>query len=33
VAFATLYGNAQLLNLQVWADEVPDHFQLDGETA
>jgi transglutaminase-like putative cysteine protease len=33
VAFATLYGNAQLLKLQVWADEVPDDFQLDDETS
>jgi transglutaminase-like putative cysteine protease len=33
VAFSTIYGNAQLLNLQVWADEVPDDFQLDGETS
>ena len=33
VAFSTLYGQAQLLKLQVWADEVPEDFQLDGETA
>ena len=31
VAFWTLYGHAQLLELQVWADEVPeDFFELDG---
>jgi hypothetical protein len=33
VAFSTLYGQAQLLKLQVWADEVPEDFQLDGETS
>ena len=32
VAFSTLYGHAQLLKLQVWADEAPEDFQLDGET-
>jgi hypothetical protein len=32
VALSTVYGNAELVSLQVWADEVADNFQLDGET-
>ena len=28
----SIYGHAQLLKLQVWADEAPEDFQLDGET-
>jgi transglutaminase-like putative cysteine protease len=32
VAFSTVYGHAQLLTLQVWADEVPEDFHLDGAT-
>ena len=32
VAFSTVYGRAQLRTLQVWADEVPEDFHLDGET-
>jgi transglutaminase-like putative cysteine protease len=31
VALSTVYGNAQLASLQVWADEVPDDYRLECE--